>query len=176
MITIELLAETNKVRDDVGCDHDGVFDQRRHRGLFEVLDDFRSANNRLAKTRILHVEAFEFCFLLRKQIKRCLIDVCRGCFSSWFIIAVGCFDRMLGCLLGRFGRRWFGRLGWCFRRFLCNRRCFCCGLKEWIGLIGLFSRRWRFSRGLGFIFLRGVFLYRLHRLGWGASRGAAWRA
>ena len=147
-----MLAKTNKVRDDVRGNHNGVLNQRRHRGLFEVLDDFRSANNRLAEPRVLHVEPFKFCLLLRKKIKRCLVDVGRGCFSRWFIVAVGCFRGRFGGLLGGFGPRWFGRRCWCFRRFLCNRRCFCCGLKEWIGLIGLVGRRWRFGRGLGGIF------------------------
>ena len=129
MFSVELAAKANEVRDNVGWDDNVVFNQRRHRRLLQLFDDFGCTDHRLTQSCVLHVEAFKFRFFFGEQVEGGLVR-CNGwcCFLSnlgcccFFFIGRGFVNRFCWRFLGSL----LGGLLWSFdiRCFRC--RFFCC--------------------------------------------------
>ena len=145
MVSVKLFPKSDEIGNDVGCDDDVVLNQRRHRWLFEVFNDFRCTDHRLAQACVLHVEAFEFSLFLRQQVEGGLVHFgrvgfvrCSRCIAAFFHFRGG----FRAC---RF-LRWFGR-------FVFNLRSSHLFGDLWGNGLGLgLLRSRRLGLGLGLLF------------------------
>ena len=154
MFAVELPPEANKVRHDVGGDHNVVFHKWGHRRLLQFFDDFGCANHRLTEAGVLHVKAFKFGFLFSKEVQRCLVRLTALLFHGGFLNRFGRLGRFwFRCrFFSWFGSRgflngfWFGRRFWFRCRFFSGRRSLgCFGLNGFGFLFGSFLNRLRLS-------------------------------
>lgn len=75
MFPVELTTKPDKIGHNIGRDDDVVFHQGRHWRLFQFLDNFGRADDRLAQSGVLHVKAFKFSLSLSKKVCRGLVRV-----------------------------------------------------------------------------------------------------